>query len=506
VKLALPIAPKHERKLILLFCAIAAFRVLIFSAAFPFFNNVDEQAHVDLVMKYARGEMPRDLGHYSSESAHYLSLYGTPEYFRTPEQFNSGRFPPPNWTLPAEQRDALVNGAAAWWQTNPNHESGEPPLYYALAGLWLDLGHVFGMTGGWLLYWVRFLNVVAGAVLVWIGFVAAKLVFPEGHFMRLSVPLFLAIWPQTTFYSVASDSLSPICFGIAFVGLLKILQADRPSLLVATWTGLALAASCLAKTTNIALLFVVGFVLILRIINLRASKTIPRLLASFAVLAACAALPVALWFAWNLHTFGDLTATESKIELLGWTRKPIGDWFSHPIFTFQGFGEFWPELIASFWRGEFIWHGVRLASPVMDGFYWISSTFATLLTVVCLVWPPSKLTDLQRRDLWVALSSFAVLVLFLVAISIAYDFGPCPYPSREHPYFTSGRLLSAAAVPFFIFYAYALDRVLSWIPAAWPRWILLSGIVLFLAVSQCVLNWPAFSSQHNFFHLHEALS
>jgi len=64
--------------LILLFCAVAAIRVFIFSAAFPFFNNVDEQAHVDLVMRYARGDLPRELGHYSSEAAYYISLYGSP--------------------------------------------------------------------------------------------------------------------------------------------------------------------------------------------------------------------------------------------------------------------------------------------------------------------------------------------------------------------------------------------------------------------------------------------
>ena len=78
-------AMRHERKLILLFCAVAAVRVFAFSAAFPFFNNVDEQAHFDLVMKSTRGQVPRDLGHYSSESAHYLSLYGTPEYTSRPQ-------------------------------------------------------------------------------------------------------------------------------------------------------------------------------------------------------------------------------------------------------------------------------------------------------------------------------------------------------------------------------------------------------------------------------------
>src|SRR5690348_9153813 len=91
---------RHERRLILLFCGIAAVRVFLFSVAFPFFNNVDEQAHVDLVIKYARGQVPRDLGHYSSESAVYFSLYGSPEYFTAPQQFNTGTFPPPNWTFP----------------------------------------------------------------------------------------------------------------------------------------------------------------------------------------------------------------------------------------------------------------------------------------------------------------------------------------------------------------------------------------------------------------------
>src|SRR6266704_1553542 len=79
MKASVRFATRHERKLILLLCAIAALRVFTFAAAFPFFNNVDEQAHVDLVMKYARGDVPRDLGHFSSDAAYYFSLYGTPE-------------------------------------------------------------------------------------------------------------------------------------------------------------------------------------------------------------------------------------------------------------------------------------------------------------------------------------------------------------------------------------------------------------------------------------------
>jgi hypothetical protein len=505
MKAALRFGMRHERALILLLCAFAALRVFIFSAAFPFFNNVDEQAHLDLVMKYARGDPPRDLGHYSSESANYISLYGTPEYFTPPEQFKANDFPPPNWTLPAEQREDVVNRASAWWQANQNHESGEPPLYYTIAGLWLNLGRVFRFTDGWLLYWGRFLNVFVAATLVWVGFAAAKLVFPDNKFIRLSVPLLLAVWPQTTFYSIQSDSLSPLCFGIAFIGLIKLLDADRLSLLLPIWTGLALAATCLSKTTNIALLLVVPTALIFTIRNLSEGRKLRPLLSSIAVLIGSTAVPIAFWFGWNVHTFGDLTATASKLDFLGWTRKPVSNWWPHPIFTLHGLKEFWPELMGSFWRGEFIWHGKRLAGQPADVFYWISSTIAILLTPISLIWRPSKLIPLQRQSLWLALSSFVVLVLLLAVLSIAFDFGLCVYPSSEHPYFTSGRLISAAAVPFFLLYSYALERVLSWIPVQWPRIILSGGIVLFITVSQCVLDWPAFSSRYNLFHLNQTL-
>ena len=41
------------------FCLLAAVRVLLFCAAFPFFNNVDERRHFDLLIKYAEGHVPR---------------------------------------------------------------------------------------------------------------------------------------------------------------------------------------------------------------------------------------------------------------------------------------------------------------------------------------------------------------------------------------------------------------------------------------------------------------
>src|SRR5437762_11809644 len=50
---------RSERIVILLFCFAAALRVFIFSAAFPFFSNVDESLHFDLIIQYSRGHLPR---------------------------------------------------------------------------------------------------------------------------------------------------------------------------------------------------------------------------------------------------------------------------------------------------------------------------------------------------------------------------------------------------------------------------------------------------------------
>jgi hypothetical protein len=162
-------------------------------------------------------------------------------------------------------------------------------------------------------------------------------------------------------------------------------------------------------------------------------------------------------------------------------------------------------LIASFWRGEFIWRGQRLASRVADAFYCVSSTLAIAVTAVWLLCQPAKFTRFQRQSLWLALSSFSVLILLVAVLSMAFDFGFCVYPSREHPYFTSGRLLAAAAVPFFLCYSEALDRLFSWIPRVSIRAILFGVIAVFILVSQAVVNWPAFSSRYNLFHLNRAL-
>lgn len=484
--------------LVLCLCLLAALRVFVFAAAFPFFNNVDEQPHLDLVVKYSHGNMPRGIEPFAPETAQYLALYRSPEYFVKPEQYD-GEYPPPNWEISRDQLQKVLDDEAPLWESRANHESGEPPLYYATAGVWMNLGRALGLHGLTLLYWVRFLNLALAAILVWIGYAAARLAFHDDQFLQLAVPVLLALWPQSAFYSIQGDALSPVCFGVAFLGITKMLQGKPLGIFVPIWTGIGLAATCLVKTSNFPLPFIAAMMLGLKIFVPPDTRNVRRQLTELIVFVVSLVLPLGFWFAWNHKHFGDLTATRAKIDLLGWTVKPFGDWLPHPVFTIHGFTRFWTELIASFWRGEFVWHLERMASGTADAFYAISSALVVIVSVVFCFRKKSHAPE-REWALRLALLSFISIVGFLVLLSVRFDFGNCPYPSREHPYFVSGRLLNAAAVPFFLLFAFVIDQVGAWSKREWVRWTLLGVTALVLIGSQSQINAPAFSSRYNFFH------
>jgi hypothetical protein len=484
-----------------LLVGIAAIRVLVFAAVFPFFNNVDEIYHFDLVVKYSHGEVPTRLMPVSPESARYVILYGTPEYINPLQKFPEGRIPPPTWRFPAAEVARAMPLALKRWATEINHESLEPPGYYAVAALWLKLGRLFGIGGGFLLYWIRFLNPLLAGALVWIGFRAASLMFPDRLLLRLGVPALLAFFPQDTFYSIQSDVLSPVLFGLAFLGVVKWLQSETPTMRLALFTGLSLAAVGLVKGANWPLVAVAAGSLMLHSFLLIRRGKQAGVWPATSLLFLCVALPVGGWLMRNAYFLGDLTGTAEKTAALGWTRKPFGDWWRHPIFAPRGLFDFWSETMASFWRGEFVWFGNRLASPAMDVFYWLSSLVLLGVALSGLVWRRKTTTAAERNTMGFALACFAASVAFLALISMAFDYGDCFYPSRVHPFFTSGRLITGSLIPFALLYVYGLGRASALLNSDWPGLLVLGGILFFVTVSEMELNSPVFSSAYNWFGL-----
>jgi Predicted membrane protein (DUF2142). len=491
-------ANRGESVLILLLCVASATRVFIFSAAFPFFSNVDEDLHFDLITQYSHGQLPRGFDRLKEETLNWIVPYASPEFLFTPDQFPSAKFPPPLWKQYGPGVEPEVAATRAAWSTEINFESSQPPVYYVLASVWWRVGQHLGLTGLRSLYWIRFLNGVLIGLIVLLGYLIARIVAPERVELRVGVPLLLAFIPQNVFYALNNDVLSPVCFGGLFLCVLQWLRTSRPTLLLGALTGLSMAATYLTKLSNLPLV-VVALVAIIAKLRPAIRQKPETAFIAFAGLVLCAAIPVGTWLVWTKYQYGDFTGSGAKITLLGWTRKPFADWWEHPIFTLRGLWDFWRDLIASFWRGEAKWHGQPLSCPVADGFYVISS-LALLGAALVGLRKKAGLSVLQQRAIGIAAVGFIASVGFLALLSIQFDFGNCINPSRAHPYFASGRLLSGSLIPFALFYVYGIGWLFRRINPVLP--LLVLGVILaFTVTSEIVVNRVVLTSEHNLFHL-----
>ncbi len=488
----------NERHWVQLLCLAAVLHAFIFITAFPFFTSVDEEAHFDLAVKYSQGHPPRAMDKLSDETMNYYIVYSSQEYGRIPPPHK--RYPPPVWTASPGIAAPIVTARRVLWN-GPNHESSQPPLYYTLAGLWWRLGGLLGFHGGFLLYWLRYLNLVLIVLLVWLGYATARLVFPEDKFLRLGAAALIAFFPQPAFYSLQNDMLSALNFGLAFFLLLKIYRAEVPGLKRGIAAGLALAATFLTKASNLPLLEVAALFLCVKIYQMASNGKIRRAAPALVALTACAVLPTIAWMAWCKYNFGDLLGQETKIQYLGWTHKPIADWWGHPIFSLHGLWIFYSRLLGTFWQGEIFWHRQMMASPVTGIIYALLSTLLLAAAMIGLRSPAKTATDLTRPALSFAFGGTIFAVLFLGFLSIIYDFHDCFYPSREHPYFTSGRLMLGALIPFILLCIYGLDRLLRWLklPNLCP--LALGAMIVFMLGTEIMNDWPVFGSEYNWYQL-----
>jgi hypothetical protein len=493
----------REGSCVVALAVLAALRVFLFSAAFPFFANVDEHRHVDGVLKYARGYLPRPYNcGYEPEMARYLGLYGSPEYLLREGAEGASTALPPPWQRSSEAMLRSIERSEEFLAKRTNLESMQPPAYYVAAGLWLRLGRALGVQGGGLLYWIRGLGTLLVFALVISSHRYLREIYPDDALMRLGVPLLLSVFPTDVFFYVTRDALSPLVAGIGFFLALRIVTRPTagfgPYALVAAVMGLAF----LSKYTNVSLLGVCGLCTLIAVASRPGAREIRgeggRLLAMWALIAA----PVGAWLVRNLFVFGDLTATAYKIERMGWGRKPLSDYADHPIFTLSGLHTFIGELIPLFWRGELAWHRAPLAWPTADGFY-----AATTLLFVALA-----ALGLRRREgagparlaEGMSLATVLASVGILAGLSLMYVFHETSNPPAHLPYFVQGRLISGVLVPFLVIYTRGIEVATSRLPArAAPAaaWTCLGLVACVAVVSEVSLHWTVFGSEYNLFHL-----
>jgi hypothetical protein len=287
---------------------------------------------------------------------------------------------------------------------------------------------------------------------------------------------------------------------MAFILLVKWSRAEIPGVRLGAAVGLALAAAFLAKISNLPLLAVSATAVLLKMFQLAKTGRLRLAAPSLSSLAICAMLPMALWLAWLKRNFGDFTGTAAKIQFLDWTRKPLAEWWHHPIFTPHGLWTFLSGLLATFWQGEILWHRQPLAAPAVDVIYTILSIVVPTVAVAALLSRSTPADALRRQALWFSFCCVVAAVVFPGFLSIIYDFHDCFYPSQAHPYFTSGRLMLGALIPFLLLFMSGLDRALKNSGDA-VKFSALGALILFMLTSEIAVDWPVFSSPYNWFHL-----
>jgi hypothetical protein len=489
--------PRREAVLVAALAAFAVLRVALFAAAFPFFANVDEQKHVDMVFKYARGYLPEPgRAGYEPQLGELLGLIASPEYLAQPGE----AVPPPPWLRTPAERGAVIAASRRFLATRENKEAEQPPAYYALAGAWLRLGRALGLEGARLLYGVRALGALAAGGFVWLAWRLVRERYRDDALVRLGVPLLAAVFPQDTYFYVTPDALSPLLGGAAFVLSLRL--AERPQTRSALYAaaGVALAAALLTKWTNAALLAAAAVASLYAVAHAPSALRTRGLAAKLALQWGLALAPVALWCARSQALYGDPTGSALKVARLGWLPKPLSDWLAHPLFTPSGAFEFVTGLVPMFWRGELAWHRTDLALPGFDGFY----TASTLLLLGFAFAGLRGREPTRRLAEALAALALAVAVATLAVLSLAFVFDATTNPTAAHPFFVQGRLIAGVLLPFALLYVRGLERCCALLPLRLRQragWLGIGGLALAIAVSELSLAWPVFASRYNFFHL-----
>jgi hypothetical protein len=491
---------RREGLLALVLAAIAGLRIGLFSLAFPFFSNVDEYRHLDVVIKYSHGYWPTPgPDSYENELAWWIGMYGSPEYHRDPELSHTTPVPPPSWTQPDEVGAQRVAQQVAYLSPRHSLEADQPPFYYASAGGWLAFGRALGVEGLALLYWVRLMGVAVGVASVLVSWRLLRAIYAEDSLVPLGVPALLAFLPLDSLYYVTSDVLSPLLGGLAFLLVVRLGSLPGAGYAAFLLAGIVGAAGFLSKYPNAAL---GAAALVCTVVALRLQPGDRRLAGRWLLFWAVFLLPPLLWLLRNQLLGGELTGTGFKVQTLGWVRKPFSGWWDHPVLTPTGFATFVRHTLPTFWRGELVWETRTLAWPLADWVY-----VATSLVFLALAAVGLRLPSRARPERLAEVAAFAAVlagVAILAWMSMLFHFPERNNPSASFPFFVEGRLISGVLVPFALLYVRGIEVAIARVPEFWRAiagWGVLAAVGGLALASELALTRPVFLSAYNAFHL-----
>jgi hypothetical protein len=489
----------NERRFIYLLCVLAMIRIFLFNAAYPMFNPIDELQHFDTIIKHAKGEIynSANINHFVDPwSAKVRLLYASPEYMgKVTDNISPAYRNMDNYTA-----DTIAENS---FRSLTNFEIHSPPIYYLIAAQWYKIGNRIISNDGFLLYWLRFLNVIFYGFFILLSYRFCKAIYPENKHIRIGVATILTVFPNDVFYTLNSDVISPIFCLLALYMLFQIIKHDHNIFYYAI-TGFAISSTILVKLTNMPTYVLSAFLILIIIYQAIKVNKLKTNLWHFIALISCSLIPVMLWMGCNLYYLGDMTGTADKLEYLTITKKSFPEWFNHPIFRLEGLfstAKHFNILIDSFWHGEIFW-GMRSTAPYLaDIFYTITSILFITAAFVKLY--AEMKTQFSSKYLY-RLSFFILLILsigYLIFLSIQFDFGQCYSPSRADPFFDKGRLIIGCLVPFLILYLEGLLFILDKLKFKTSFFVYIGTICIIILIFSSISSYDIFKSKFNWYHM-----
>ena len=484
---------KNQYLIIGLFTLAVFIKTVLLSAAYPIFTNVDEPEHYDVISKYGRGHIPVSEDIFDDQTSLITIVKSTREYILNEQQIAGYK------DIYRGKIQDIPEGLKHRILQNTKHrcgEGGQPPLYYSLMALAKIASEKIGLYDEYIVYALRSVNAFFLSALVIMAFIFVKRYYPSDTVLAIGVPVLLMMIPQTAFYQIGNDVLSPLVFLAACYFLFAIIFEKDLKLSTAALAGIFTAAALLTKLSNAPVYLLLGVAVISKMRLIKHTLYKKQIIIGIVIMAFFAVVPPALWFIRNYMVLGDFSGFGNRIEMLGWVRKSFAAWLMHPIFSFKGLFIFARDLIAKSWRGEFAWHGESLRSPVADAIY-LGSTLLFAGTAM--------MRAMTRKKGGIeALLSLIVITFIseLVYLSVSFDFGRCYYPSATYPFITSGRLILGALVPLLILYVQGFRIIVARLGASKTAHQLFFLIMIMVVtdVIEFKVNLPVFMAKRNLYY------
>jgi len=358
------------RFLLILFIVFVAKQILTV-LVFPPFSGHDEVAHFNYLQTVVTEQRPPELFRCPTNDGkdcldsferltdtEFAAWQGDilPDYYYRYCQFIL------DWSPCEPENPRWLNDpfrAASWgfigqFPAGTQYVANHPPLYYLLLAPVAKAGESLSPEA--LQYVLRAMAILFGLAVILLAFLTTRQLFPNDHFLLITVPAFVAFQPQVSYESaMVNNDIA----GIAFVSLVIYLLArglrSGFDFVTCAWVGTALGLAMLAKSNSLFIIPAIAMAIIFGCGWRNWRGWVPR----GVVTAGVGGVLVLPWYVWFYRTYGNLDAFEQIRTLQSPWNKPGGT-FTELLFN-RGF--VWMR-----WRetwGEFGWRRIHLDSSFL---------------------------------------------------------------------------------------------------------------------------------------------